>query len=67
MTVFEKIDEFETINIASSIPITIRQVLKEILKINNNLSKIKFDTSKPTMLPKRLINIDKIKKKYKWQ
>lgn len=67
LTVFQINDNFETINIASGIPITIKEILDIILKINNNSSKIKFDTSKPTMLPKRLINIDKIKKKYKWQ
>ena len=60
---FETIEDFETINIASSIPVTIKEVLNIILKINENLSaNLKFDTSMPTMLPKRLINTDKIRK-----
>lgn len=68
LRVFEKIEDYETINIASSIPVTIKEVLNIILKINDNLSaNIKFDTSMPTMIPKRLINTDKIRKKYKWK
>ena len=64
---FETIEDFETINIASSIPVTIKEVLNIILKINENLSaNLKFDTSMPTMLPKRLINTDKIRKKCNW-
>lgn len=65
---FEKIDNFEAINIASSIPITIKEVLNLILEIDNNQSaNIKYDISMPTMLPKRLINTDKIRKKCGWQ
>jgi GDP-L-fucose synthase len=65
---FEKIDTFEAINIASSIPVTIRQVLKEILKVADYQSaNIKYDASMPTMLPKRLINTDKIRKLCDWK
>lgn len=68
LTVFQINDDFETINIASGIPITIREILDIIINLNgNNFTKIKYDSSKPTMLPKRLINIDKIKKKCNWQ
>lgn len=65
---FEKIDDFEAINIASSIPITIKEVLNIILDENNNDSaNIVYDTSMPTMLPKRLINTDKIREKCGWK
>ena len=68
MSVFQINDVFETINIASGIPITIREILDIIINLNgNNFTKIKYDSSKPTMLPKRLISIDKIKKKCNWQ
>ena len=64
---FELINDFDTVNIASSIPVTINEVLNEILDIDNNQSaNIKYDNSKPTMLPKRLINTDKIKEKCDW-
>ena len=64
---FELINDFDTVNIASSIPVTIKEVLKEILEIDNNQSaNIKYDTSMPTMLPKRLINTNKIREKCDW-
>ena len=65
---FETIDDFEAINIASSIPVTIKEVLNIILDTDNNQSaNIKYDSSMPTMLPKRLINTDKIRKKCNWK
>lgn len=65
---FEKISEFETINIASSIPVTLKEVLKVILEVDSYQSaNIKYDISKPTMIPKRLINTDKIRKKCNWK
>jgi GDP-L-fucose synthase len=67
LAVFQINDDFETINIASGAPITIKEIVNIIVKINKNFSKIKYDSTKPTMLPKRLINIDKIKKKCNWQ
>jgi GDP-L-fucose synthase len=60
--------DFDIFNIASGKSITIKQVLKILIKIEN-LKKIKilYDTSKPTMIPKRLINISKIKKEFKYK
>jgi GDP-L-fucose synthase len=65
---FEITDDFEAINIASSIPVTIKDVLDVILKVDNNQSaNVKYDASMPTMIPKRLINTDKIRKKCDWK
>jgi len=65
---FEINDDFEAINIASSIPVTIKDVLDVILKVDNYQSaNVKYDASMPTMLPKRLINTDKIRKKCDWK
>ncbi len=59
----EKIDNFDQINIGGGKPITIKQVLKTILKADNFKNpKIIFNNSKPTMIPVRLINISKAKK-----
>lgn len=59
----EKINEFNPINIGGGKPITIRQVLKEILEADNfKNTEIVFNNSKPTMIPIRLINISKAKK-----
>ena len=64
---FESFDDFDAVNIASSIPVTIKEALSIILKEENYQSaKVKYDSSKPTMLPKRLINTDKIRKKCNW-
>ena len=42
---------------------TINQIISILLKIEKLKNiKIKYDTSKPTMIPKRLININKAKK-----
>ncbi len=59
----EKINQFDQINLGGGKPITIRQVLKAILRAADfKNSNIIFNTSKPTMIPIRLINISKAKK-----
>lgn len=59
----EKINNFDPINIASGKPISIRQALKAMLKVDNfKDAKIVFNSSKPSMIPIRLINIDRAKK-----
>jgi len=61
--IINKVDEYTVLNIASGNGVTIKQILNIILKIEKaeNL-KINFDTSMPTMIPKRLIDIKKAKK-----
>ena len=56
----EKLHEFETVNIASGQQYCLRDLLDLILKINGyNNANIVFDASKPTMIPKRLIDPSK--------
>lgn len=65
---FEKIDDFDCINIASSLPVTINNVINEILDLEKSTkTKIKYDKSKPTMIPKRLINTEKIRNLDNWK
>ena len=54
-----KLNDPSPVNIASGIPVTIKDVLKEIL-ISSDYedADIKFDTTKPSMIPKRLIDIE---------
>lgn len=60
----EEINHFDQINIGGGKPITIRQVLKAIIKADNFKNpEIIFNSSKPTMIPVRLININKAQKK----
>jgi len=60
----EKLEEFEPINIASGIPVTIRDVLTQILKsADYDDADVQYDSSKPTMIPKRMIDISLAKEK----
>jgi GDP-L-fucose synthase len=53
----EKLETYEPVNIASGKPVTIRQVLDQILKSTEYTdANVQFDTSKPTMIPKRMID-----------
>lgn len=58
----EKLNSPDPINVASGQPITIREVLSHILKASNYESAdIHYDESMPSMIPKRMINIQKAK------
>jgi len=58
----DKIDDFMAINIASGTSISVKEVLNVILEVEDykNVNVI-FDISKPSMIPKRLLNISKSK------
>ena len=59
----EKINKFDQINIGAGNPISIRTVLNTIIETESFKNpRIVFNTSKPTMIHIRLINIDKAKK-----
>ena len=63
----EKLDDNQPLNIASGQPITIKEVLEEILIFANyKNAPLAYDTSKPTMIPKRMIDISKAKEKLDW-
>jgi GDP-L-fucose synthase len=54
-----RLNDPSPINIASGIPVTIKDVLHEILIASDyEDADVKFDTSKPSMIPKRLIDIE---------
>ena len=64
---FPKSNDFDIFNIASGVPVTIKEVLKHIIEISNNGNiEVIFDTTKPTMIPKRMIDISKINKLIGW-
>lgn len=63
----EKVSNFSIFNIGSGIPVTIKEVIVEILKVTNyEDAELIFDESKPTMIPKRLIDISLAKEKLQW-
>lgn len=62
LSTMEKIEFFDPINIASGRPISIKQALRVILDAADySDAKVNFDTSKPTMIPLRLIDVSKAK------
>ena len=61
-------DDFDILNIASGKSITIQDVLKILIKLENlEKNEILYDLSKPTMIPKRLIDVSKVQKKLKYK
>lgn len=58
----EKINSFDVVNIASGKGYCLQDLLKNIIKLDGfENARIEFDTTKPTMIPKRLINPSKAK------
>jgi len=56
----ERLECFDPINIAAGKPCTVREVLQMLLAIDGYQdAKVVFDASKPTMIPKRLIDPSK--------
>jgi GDP-L-fucose synthase len=65
---FEHLDYYEPVNIASGQPVTIRQVLKAVLEASGyEDAPVNYDASKPTMIPNRMINIDRIRELTEWE
>lgn len=64
---FARSDHFMPLNIASGIPVTIREVLKVILETTGHKeARVKYDSTKPTMIPKRMIDISKMQQLTNW-
>ena len=56
----EKLDGSDYVNIASGQPITIKEIIKLILKSTGHKdANVEFDESMPSMIPKRMIDISK--------
>ncbi len=60
-------NKFDVFNIASGQPVTIREVLSEILaSADYGNASVEYDATKPTMIPRRMINIDRIRERCNW-
>ncbi|CAB1064586.1 GDP-L-fucose synthetase (EC [Olavius sp. associated proteobacterium Delta 1] len=60
----EKIDRFDQLNIASGNQYRLRDLLEIIIKLDGyDNARVEYDTAKPTMIPKRLIDPSKGKEK----
>lgn len=59
----EKIDSFDPVNLASGKEYCLRDLLSMIIKLDGYTdAKIEYDTSKPTMIPRRLIDPSKARR-----
>lgn len=59
----EKIDGFDAVNLASGREYCLRDVLTLIIRLDGYAgARVEYDTSKPTMIPKRLIDPSKAKR-----
>lgn len=64
----ENLEGFEPINIAAGKPCTVREVLAWLLDIDGyRNATIVFNTSKPSMIPKRLIDVSKAQSRLGFQ
>jgi GDP-L-fucose synthase len=65
---FARLENVGPINIASGVPVTIRDVLSIIMReVGHDDAEIIFDASKPTMIPKRLIDVSKMNRLTGWK
>ncbi|MDO8482523.1 MAG: NAD-dependent epimerase/dehydratase family protein [bacterium] len=56
----ERIDDFQPLNIGTGVPVTVRDALAAALRAEGYESaKISFNAAKPTMIPKRLIDVSR--------
>lgn len=58
---------FELINVGHGSSISIRHLVEKIIEISGRQVAIKFDTTKPTIHFRLSLNIDKARRKYKWE
>jgi len=64
----DKIETFDCINIGSGNGYTIKDILNDIVELDGYSNPdIIFDSSKPTMIPKRLIDVSKAKDILDWE
>ncbi len=57
LSVMEKLESFKPMNISAGHPCSVKDVLNILLKLDNyNDAEIHFDVTKPTMIPKRMID-----------
>lgn len=66
LLVTEKNPTATAYNVASGQPTTIKQLVETITRIYGYEPKFDFDTTKPVMIPKRLVDVSLIKKDLGW-
>jgi len=60
LVAMEKIETFDPVNIATGVPVNTKDVINTLIEVDNYKdAKVHYDESKPTMIPKRLIDAAK--------
>lgn len=68
VSIFEKSEGYDVVNVASGVPVTIKQVLEQILiAADFEDADVSFDPSKPSMIPYRMIDTSYADQKYGWK
>lgn len=60
-------DSFELINLGMGISVSVKDLIKKIIKISGKSLSLEFDTSKPSIKFSLAVNIDQAKGKYNWR
>ena len=66
LLVTDKHPNGESFNVATGVPTTVTELVETITDIYGYQPEFKYDITKPTMIPKRLVDISKIKEKLNW-
>lgn len=67
ISVFSQVERVGPVNIASGTPVTVRDLLDIVIhEAGHNHADVVFDETMPTMIPRRLIDISKIKSLTGW-
>lgn len=60
-------DSFELINLGMGLSVSVKDLIKKIIKISGKSLSLEFDTSKPSIKFSLAVNIDRAKSKYNWK
>lgn len=67
LTTLEKHAEADPINIATGVSMTVREIVEVVTRLSGYAPRILYDTSKPVMIPYRLLDVEKAKRVLGWQ
>ena len=68
LKIFEKTEGFDVVNIASGNQYKIKDLIKVMIEADGfKNAEVQFDTTKPTMIPKRMINPEKAENLYNFK
>jgi GDP-L-fucose synthase len=67
VTIMEKVDKYSIWNVGSGVGTSVIEIVKLCMKIEMSWSDITYNRLAPTMIPIRLLDVNKIKTKLNWE